>query len=118
MYAKIKLSHPDKYVRGKAGLVCGWRVPTKIAYSYSAPASGPYSNTICMKAYSEPQPDLLEKGFAETATEYPSGKAKVRVYVETVNSTDSAGWSTLLGAVWPFAYKAVEVDEDDVEILP
>ena len=123
MRAKIKLSHSNSHWRGKEGLVVGWSVPEKKAYTYSMPEletkSGRdgviYIRPECMKVYSSAQPDLVKRGFVERVETYNAGKAAVRVYIETVNETSPDGCQTLMAPIWPGGYSAVEVSEDDIE---
>ena len=44
-----------------------------------------------------------------------SGKAVVRVYIETVSTTSPNGYQTPMAPVRPGGYAVVEVSEDDIE---
>lgn len=121
MTAQIKMSHPSDRLRGKIGDVYEIKYKTRYLYQYAAPPDKDNtSNGIIhvpiesFNIYDERQHQLIERGMIEQVKEIPTNEIDyVELNVETMNTTSSNGFTTLLG-VSPMSYQRVLVDGKDV----
>ena len=128
MKAKISLEHPDSHYRGKTGKVFEIKYLTKFLYQYGKPQTEAekretertgvlYIPLESYQIFHEPQQNLIDEGFEEHRTEYPSKEIEyVEMFIDTINKTSENGCHTLIG-VYPTAYKRVRVEGKYIKLL-